>query len=296
MRRKVIKQGNNTLTITLPREWTSKHGVKAGDELEMQEIEKGLFVGTESIASGGEVEIEIPAERFTRRPIIIKYIHGYDTIKVRFHDRESYNKIESFSNYLLGFEIVEQKPNYCVIKNVAKGMEGEFDTILNRLFLLTITTGHELLEALQKNDYSFMRDVEAIERNATKLDMFCRRMINIRNYKGKRFAASVYRINCIMEEITDIYRDIARFVLENKPSFEKDVLNFLKEAAPFIERFYSLYNKPNEEKIREFRVEEGSLSRKGIEIMKDKKGPNAVLMHYILSMIEKLHHASEELG
>ena len=27
-KRKIIKQGNNTLTITLPREWTSKYGIK----------------------------------------------------------------------------------------------------------------------------------------------------------------------------------------------------------------------------------------------------------------------------
>jgi len=39
MKRRVIKQGNNTLTITLPRKWASSANIKAGDELDI--IEEG---------------------------------------------------------------------------------------------------------------------------------------------------------------------------------------------------------------------------------------------------------------
>ncbi|MFC1730558.1 AbrB/MazE/SpoVT family DNA-binding domain-containing protein [candidate division KSB1 bacterium] len=296
MKRKVIKQGNNTLTITLPKKWTESLGVNGGDELELEESGKSLIVHTEKTSSKGEIEVDIPKQQYTSRLIIMPYIQGYDSIRIRFPDREVYNKIENFSNYLLGFEIVEQKQNSCVLKNIAKGMDEEFDTILNRLFLVAMSTGHELIEALKKNDNSFLKEVDNIERNATKLDMFCRRMINTNNYRGKRPATSIYRINCIMEEITDIYRDIARFVLENNVKAGKDVLDFMKETLDYVDRFYKLYNKSSQKEIREFRIEEKALSKKGIDMMKGKKTHDAVLMHYALSIIEKLHHGSEEMG
>ena len=36
MKRKVIKQGNGTLTITLPKGWTEEIGLEGGDEVEIE--------------------------------------------------------------------------------------------------------------------------------------------------------------------------------------------------------------------------------------------------------------------
>jgi hypothetical protein len=85
-------------------------------------------------------------------------------------------------------------------------------------------------------------------------------------------------------------------VLEKKFKPEKDVLDFMKNALGAIEAFYGLYNKYKDEAMMDFRVSEVKLSKKSIDILDDKKGENAVLMHYLSSIVEKLHHASEELG
>lgn len=37
MKRKIIKQGHNTLTVTLPSEWTKKLQLGAGDEVDIIE-------------------------------------------------------------------------------------------------------------------------------------------------------------------------------------------------------------------------------------------------------------------
>ena len=38
MKRRVIKQGHNTLTITLPSEWVKKLNIQSGEELDLSEI------------------------------------------------------------------------------------------------------------------------------------------------------------------------------------------------------------------------------------------------------------------
>ena len=40
MLRKVIKQGNDTLTITLPRRWARKQSISPGDNVIVEEDEK----------------------------------------------------------------------------------------------------------------------------------------------------------------------------------------------------------------------------------------------------------------
>jgi len=44
MKRKIIKQGHNTLTMTLPSEWVKKLNLKAGDEIDLNEKGGSLMV------------------------------------------------------------------------------------------------------------------------------------------------------------------------------------------------------------------------------------------------------------
>ena len=56
MRRKVIKQGHNTLTITLPSSWVNKFNIKTGDELDVREQGKILSIGTEKSSGTSSIE------------------------------------------------------------------------------------------------------------------------------------------------------------------------------------------------------------------------------------------------
>ncbi len=59
MRRKIIKQGHNTLTITLPSKWAKNFNLKSGDEIEIIERDNGLFLSTEKKQESNKVQIDI---------------------------------------------------------------------------------------------------------------------------------------------------------------------------------------------------------------------------------------------
>ena len=59
MKRKVIKQGNNTLTITLPKKWTTRYHVKAGDELDLYEKDRGLIIGEHKGVTEQKTELDV---------------------------------------------------------------------------------------------------------------------------------------------------------------------------------------------------------------------------------------------
>ena len=50
MKRKIIKQGHNTLTITLPNKWAQRLNLKAGDEVDLVEKENSILINSEEKA------------------------------------------------------------------------------------------------------------------------------------------------------------------------------------------------------------------------------------------------------
>ena len=59
MRRRIIKQGHNTLTVTLPSKWVQLFNLKQGDEIEINERENGLFLTTEKHDEELKTEIDL---------------------------------------------------------------------------------------------------------------------------------------------------------------------------------------------------------------------------------------------
>ena len=58
MKRKIIKQGHNTLTITLPSDWVKRFNLQGGNEIDLIEKDNGLFLTTEKINSIKKAEFD----------------------------------------------------------------------------------------------------------------------------------------------------------------------------------------------------------------------------------------------
>ena len=97
MKRRVIKQGHNTLTVTLPSKWVKDLNISAGDEIELIEKEKGILLTSEK--HNGETkraefdvsDMDIPT---IWKHFMSVYREGYDEVKVKFNP-----KLETESPY-----------------------------------------------------------------------------------------------------------------------------------------------------------------------------------------------------
>jgi len=85
MKRKIIKQGVNTLTLSLPSDWTKRLNLKPGDEVEVEERGTALNISTEGTPQIEEISVDVSgllprlADRFMAR----SYQKGYDKITAR---------------------------------------------------------------------------------------------------------------------------------------------------------------------------------------------------------------------
>jgi len=296
MRRKVIKQGNNTLTITLPRKWTEKFDIKAGDEIDLDERSHSLVIHGVNQELSKNIVVEVPKGiRFSRRFIFMPYCNGYDEIKVVFYDKDIMHKINQHIFYMMGFEIVAQGEHYCVLKNIAKGIEGEFDSLFNRMMHLCGDMVESIHDALQSGEYDRLVNIKEMENLANKLNLFSRRMLNKKGHSDPKKATSLYRLNCLYEEVTDYLKDICEIILEKKLTVDKKSVGLFKDLSEILALGYSIYNKLDLRKCESYHFKEIAFKEKinAMLIKSDKK--NVLLLNSLSKIEECLHNMIEEL-
>src|SRR3989344_3335516 len=144
MRRKLVKQGRNALTVTLPAEWAAKYGLKAGDEVEVEDVQKGLVITTEREKFLHSYEFDTrKLNRFGNHYLSYFYHQGFDEVKLIYDSPDVLKTTMKKLDELMGYEIVETGKNYVLIKSVSKADENEFDAIFRRVFILIKSMGEE---------------------------------------------------------------------------------------------------------------------------------------------------------
>src|SRR3989338_5358918 len=178
MRRKVIQIAESTMLVSLPKKWATEHGVKKGDEINVEANGSHLIISTDTkpVVVCSEVNLD-KFDGMSSRVITSLYKKGVDEIKINFNGPSEFKVIqESIKNATVGYEVLEQTTNHCVIKNVAGQLE-EFDSMLRRVFLLIITMAGEGLNALKNKDVTRLGNIEQLEKSNNRLTTMCRRYI-----------------------------------------------------------------------------------------------------------------------
>jgi len=280
MRRKIIKQGHNTLTMTLPSEWVRKFNLKAGDEVDVGEKDNGLFVSTDKKDGKLKVEIDISGLDI---PTIWKYFmsvyrEGYDEILIKFSPSTQFeNPYEFFSknkldirykrekekkscleffhdlvNRFIGLEIVDHGKDFVLIKELSEATSKEFDSSLRRVFLLVQGMAEETLEALKKNNPKILRHVHEVDINLDKFHDYCIRILNKVGNKDTRKTSLLFSTLYLLELTGDEFKNIAYHLINDFPKADfKHIIDIMDSIKEQIDLYYNLFYQFDKEKIKE---------------------------------------------
>ncbi len=279
MKRKIIKQGHNTLTITLPSKWVKQFNIKGGDEIDLIEKDNALLITREKNIENQSKEIDISGIDI---PSIWKYFmgvyrEGYDEVKVKFDpntkyespykfvtshgvDRKykkirlhtSFELIQEISNRLIGFEIIEHHKDHCIIKDVSDISSKEFESSLRRIFLLIQQMGEELVESIKTNNTKILEHTHDIDINIDRFHDYCIRVLNKTGFKDVKKSHLFFSTIYILELIGDEFKNLSFHLTQD---FAGKKLDNLKQLAEMIlyqfNSYYDLFYKFRKEKIVE---------------------------------------------
>lgn len=268
MKRKVIRQGNNTLTITLPKKWCERFQIKGGNEIEVNEQEGSfnLLISALRKEDIKKADIDISGLDLAsiRHAMRSAYKLGYDEILLKFDDPHiiefktggSFTIMQLINHevgMLIGCEIVEQGKYSVLIKDFTLASVEEFDNILRKVFLLLSNYAKDLVEGAKTMDKTFLQSMDEKHYNVTKFIFFCLRILNKKGYKDFSKTLVVYYLTSVLDDILDINKYVARdLTFFKQKKLKKETIEILNMISDQIHNFYDYFYKPKKEKLLYF--------------------------------------------
>ncbi len=230
MRRKIIRQGTGSYTITLPKEWVEAHGLheSANPEIDLLEEKNSITLSTKAFAE--EKSVTIPLSRTLYNSslwylILSAYLSGYQEIRLLpqteycVHiDRISYKKskvaivkeLQDLMPLLIGMEIIKQTKNEIVLRELASSNPERFVAMLNRAFYILENTIQESHQAIiQKEKEKVLLSVFA-QGGMNKLHQYCLRLLQQFGYEDAEKTIFVARLLTAMDNFSGTLKIVLR--------------------------------------------------------------------------------------
>jgi phosphate uptake regulator len=232
MEKKLTAQGpkdRKSYTVTLPIEWVKKEGLDKRRQVELDIVGNKVVI---SPRKGAGERVLIDGDDYASSLIRVLqgiYRSGVNETKLRFKNSKILEETSDIiEQKLIGYEIVEHKKDYLIIKDITKESEEEFKTVFRRLFLL-------LLELSESEDAV---QIKIVDKNIKRLINYCQRILIKRGHSEFLKTPLYYLMLDRLEKIGDEFKWLSCVKITKKK--DKD---YLKEIRGIMRTAYEVFYK-----------------------------------------------------
>jgi phosphate uptake regulator len=290
MRRKVIQQGPSTLMISLPISWVKENRIRKGDEINVEIINNQLIASPDTAREKKEV-IAIPSkEKYLDRLIMTRYREGYNELIVKYDDPETIEQVRETLKYLLGFEIIDQTPHSCTIKNISEGSDEDYPSTFRRLFQIMVTMSESCLEYARTGDEKILKVAIDLRETLVKLEQFSLRMINKQNSYSLQKKSLEFFYVWNLGAFGRMWSSLARYCLEKKPKLAKQDIEFMHAIVQYVQEFQAAFYKRDTDKILRIKKKLYDLRPVGAKLLDTSK--HKLVVFYLLRTLNRVYEVS----
>lgn len=240
MRRKIIKQGAATLTLSLPARWAKRFNLKPGSDLDVEEQGQRLLVSTQQ--AGGPVKVEIDLSGISKLPkrvVEAKYIQGCEDLHIKVENREQARAIQNRIRALQGFEVVEQSKDMLRVKDIAGPQMVEIEPLVRRMFHMVSTMGKEAIVGLKAKDTQ-LEYIEEMEEGINRWWDLCSRSINSQGLQSYAQTTSTYLLLFLLEATADEFKKALHWIRQHAINISQDSIQVLEGVVKFLHQLEDL--------------------------------------------------------
>jgi len=262
--RKLIKLGNSSFAISLPKSWIDKANLSKGDTISLVENSNGEIIinpagnGKDKMKIK-EINISSVDEYSLNKEIQAAYIRGYDEIIFKGeNNKEIKNKIKEKGDDLLSFEVVESDDNKVVIRDFFDLKNTRIDNFIHRIDNNVREAFDLILNGLESKrlEKKHLDEIMKIDKDINKLYMIISRLmfrgldnpslLSALELDGQKLFSKwwvVFNLEHIGDGFKDLGRVLNKYDIEEKNNL-KDFLNEIKEV--YLESMKSFYEENKE--------------------------------------------------
>lgn len=296
MKRKVNQVGTGTLTVSLPNKWVDKHGIKKGDEIEVDEEQENLIISTKGKKSKiKEIEIVLTSEeKWNIRSILGGiYRKGFDIVRIKYSTENAFSYIEDSINNLIGYEIFEKGKGYCIIKSMIMDNEDELKNITNR-FIHSIKTIRSIVRAdYESSKYNNYDEILAYRSTGWKFRDYSMRLA-FNKLDDTPLKYGFISLIWILEKINRSYLKIYESMQKNKSKPNTNILQYYDEVSDLFDHFAKIQHTSNLKDIELLKDKYRIIHDKGINLV-DKVKKDASILVYLIEDVRKISDLASQL-
>ncbi|MFH1072085.1 MAG: AbrB/MazE/SpoVT family DNA-binding domain-containing protein [Nanoarchaeota archaeon] len=298
MKRKVSKIGPATLMVSLPSKWAREQNIKKGDEIELTIIDNILKISPsdKELKKGKTVMIDMTRLGVSGgRSIGALYKAGVDEIHIRYENPEQLAIIQNNIRDLIGFEMVRQSANKCIIKEVSIASEEDFPMLMNRTFLLIESVVDDGYAVLENKQYDALQSLIERDLAINRFSNYLRRILNMSYQLPHVQRVMTYFIVNELENMGDEYKALFRLIQEDSKGLTKEFFQIMLHLNQHIREFHSLWQKFSPEKANEYELAWKEIKKKLEKLLEYPRGEHRTRYAYLYNINERLFNVFKPL-
>ncbi len=255
MRRKIIKQGNDSYTLTLPVKWVRRNHIDSKAEVELCEEDNKIVVSPVSANNIKECTVSIKDR--TERDLVLTlsrlYKNGYSQMTLTDVTSVLLKKIEDvLEKELSGIEISMVEGNKCVLEVTSEPRGDNYQVLLRRIFFIIQESVSLIIDNRE------LGKVSKLAEKAKSHQRFCKRFI-VNNLKTEDGYDEYSLLSYIIIIETDLRR-ISELMIKHKAPLSKQVKDEFVVLLDIVKRMSSAFFKKDVNELY-------SINKRVIELM-----------------------------
>ncbi|MEM0129090.1 MAG: phosphate uptake regulator PhoU [Thermoplasmata archaeon] len=185
--RRIQRTGGSTFIVSLPKQWITSRGLRAGDVLSFTPRPDGtLTIAPEERGSAGIVRRVVVVsngaeEEHLVRRLIAEYIAGAPLLEVRTEGRMSPRTreiVRGFAQRVIGPEILEETAESVVLQDVVGANPLPLPSVVRRMHQMVRAMHADAMAAFRDRDTTIARDVVGRDWEVDRLHWFMEKQVN----------------------------------------------------------------------------------------------------------------------
>jgi len=252
--RRLIKFGDSSHVLSLPKEWIDKNKLVKGDLVFLDENEFGQLILSpdqkkiERVDRGISFCIDNKEEDHIKREIISSYLKNFSTIRLHGKDiKKRLAVIKTTIKNLMAMEVVKQTNDEIVAKVFVDPETIKFEEITTRIDIMIRSLFQDFCSLLDKEKISEKELEEMVSRDEDVNGLF---FLSQKLFKQKienPFLVSTVKLadlfeswntNFRLEFLSDRIKEMSTIIQKNKLNKDKEVVKSIKGVFKEIETYY----------------------------------------------------------